>query len=134
MSSVYKIVITDIPMQQKQDWFIKLNPNGRIPTIVDRSRNDFPVFETSAILMYLQQHYDKDYIFSFDPAKQPDDYSEMLQWMSWAVSRVDHFKTFWTRLMLCYFYSTEVSVLCKANVRPQDQSYDLLYLTWAVCY
>lgn len=70
---------------QKEPWFIKLNPNGRIPVITDRSRGDFNVFETSAILLYLAQHYDPEFKFSFDPVKQPNDYSEMLQWIFFAV-------------------------------------------------
>ncbi|XP_006460044.1 hypothetical protein AGABI2DRAFT_117003 [Agaricus bisporus var. bisporus H97] len=70
--------------RSKEDWFIKLNPNGRIPTIVDRSRNNFSVFETSAILLYLSQHYDPDFKFWFDPIKDADNYSEMLQWIFFA--------------------------------------------------
>ena len=73
--------------EQKEPWFIKLNPNGRIPTIVDRSRNDFSVFESAAILLYLQQHYDKDNKFAFDKDTDPDNWSEMLQWIFFAVSR-----------------------------------------------
>ncbi|KAI0728770.1 glutathione S-transferase-like protein [Fomitopsis betulina] len=69
---------------QKEPWFIKLNPNGRIPTLVDRKRNNFVVFETAAILLYLQQHYDKDNKFGFDPASQADDYSVELQWIFFA--------------------------------------------------
>ena len=55
---------------QKEDWFIKLNPNGRIPVIVDRARNNFVVFETAAILVYLQQFYDKENKFGFDQEKE----------------------------------------------------------------
>ncbi|KDQ62576.1 hypothetical protein JAAARDRAFT_122192 [Jaapia argillacea MUCL 33604] len=69
---------------QKEPWFIKLNPNGRIPTLVDHSRNDFSVFESAAILFYLEQHYDKEKKFIFDPATHPDDYSELLQWIFFA--------------------------------------------------
>ncbi|OBZ69064.1 Disulfide-bond oxidoreductase YfcG, partial [Grifola frondosa] len=36
---------------QKEPWFIKLNPNGRIPVLVDRNRANFTVFETAAILL-----------------------------------------------------------------------------------
>ncbi|KAJ7147516.1 glutathione S-transferase [Mycena crocata] len=85
--------------EQKEPWFLKLNPNGRIPVIVDRARNNFAVFETGAILAYLGEHYDKEHRFSFDPVKQSNEYSEVLQWLFWAngglgpmMGQAGHFK------------------------------------------
>jgi GST-like protein len=41
--------------EQKQDWYLRLNPNGRIPTIIDHDWHDFVVFESGAILVYLAE-------------------------------------------------------------------------------
>lgn len=44
------IQIDLIQGEQKKDWFIKLNPNGKVPTLVD---GDLAVWESNAILLYI---------------------------------------------------------------------------------
>ncbi|MEM9689954.1 MAG: glutathione S-transferase N-terminal domain-containing protein [Pseudomonadota bacterium] len=54
----YRVRALDFRQQeQKEDWYLKINPNGRIPSIVDHEPTDggapVTVFESGAIMVYL---------------------------------------------------------------------------------
>jgi hypothetical protein len=70
---------------QKEPWYLEINPNGRIPAIVDKTggRNK-RVFEGAAIMLYLCAKYDKDYKISFE--YDSDEYWEMMEWLVWMQS------------------------------------------------
>ncbi|MGK7926765.1 MAG: glutathione S-transferase family protein [Spirulina sp.] len=68
--------------EQKSEWYMKLNPNGRIPTIVDRGNNNFVVFESGAILWYLAEKYRK-FLPDNENAK-----SQTLQWLMFQMAGI----------------------------------------------
>ena len=67
-------------LEQKEPWFLAINPNGRIPAIVDRDEGDFPVFESGAILIYLAEKAGK-----LLPA-EPKARMRTLQWLMFQMS------------------------------------------------
>ncbi len=50
----YKVIPISLSKgDQKTPEFLRLCPNGRIPAIVDRDNDDFAIFESGAIMLYL---------------------------------------------------------------------------------
>ena len=72
----YNVIAVDLgKKEQKKAKYLKLNPNGRIPTIVDRENENFVVFESGAILIYLAEKTGKLL------PEQPEKRSVVLQWL-----------------------------------------------------
>ena len=76
----YKVHKIDLGKQtQKEEWFLKLNPNGRIPVLKDNESNKV-IFESGAILYYLAIKYNK---FFFEEKR-----TEIMQWLMFQMSGI----------------------------------------------
>ncbi|GAM29051.1 hypothetical protein SAMD00019534_122270 [Acytostelium subglobosum LB1] len=73
--------------EQYSDKFVKINPNSKIPAIVDHDVQGDPitVFESGNILFYLATKYAK---FIPNAQKQPREHNETLNWLFWQMANV----------------------------------------------
>ena len=72
----YNVIAVDlVKKEQKKAEYLKLNPNGRIPIIIDRENKNFVVFESGAILIYLAEKTRQLL------PEQPEKRSVVLQWL-----------------------------------------------------
>jgi len=82
----YKATTVDIRKNvQFEDWFVKINPNSKIPALIDNEGPDgkpISIFESAAILIYLGEKFGK--LYPNDPRKR----YEVLEWVFWQMSGV----------------------------------------------
>ena len=67
---------------QKQPEFLRINPNGRIPAIIDTDENGLTIFESGAILIHLAEKTGQ--LFGTDKATR----SSVLQWLMFQMSGI----------------------------------------------
>ncbi|KAI0336819.1 glutathione S-transferase C-terminal-like protein [Cubamyces sp. BRFM 1775] len=80
----YEVVPIEISKrEQKSPEFLKLNPNGRVPALVDDTNEDFVIWESDAILLYLVERYDKEHKLSVADANEK---YTLLQWLFFQAS------------------------------------------------
>jgi len=83
MAIEYQVYVIDLmKAEQKSEEFLKLCPNGRIPAIVERNTDNFAVFETGAIMIYLAEKSGQ-----FLPTGKKER-SQVMQWLMFQMSGI----------------------------------------------
>ncbi|CCH41230.1 putative glutathione S-transferase [Wickerhamomyces ciferrii] len=97
----YRPMDMEVEMEQKQSWFIKLNPNGRFPVLseVDSNGKQIILHETGVISQWIADKYDVERKYSYnhdDPL-----WWEQSQWLTFQVAshspiqgQTHHFQSF----------------------------------------
>ena len=79
----YTLKVLDLTAgEQKRPDFLAINPNGRIPAIVDHGAGGFAVFESGAVLIYLAEKTGQ--LMPADPQGR----SRVLQWLMFQMGGV----------------------------------------------
>ena len=79
----YETVVFNLAsLEQKQPEFLAINPNGRIPALIDHDNDDFTVIESGAILIYLAEKSGQ--LLPADPRQR----SEAIQWLMFQMGGV----------------------------------------------
>jgi GSH-dependent disulfide-bond oxidoreductase len=68
--------------EHKQHWYTALNPNCKIPTIIDHGADDFVVFESGAIQLYLAEQTGKLL------GSTSQERSQVIQWLMFQLSGI----------------------------------------------
>jgi glutathione S-transferase len=82
ISIPYKVEKIDISKNtQKEDWFLAINPNGRIPALTDKFTDGQTInlFESGSIMQYLVERYDTDHKISYPKGSR--EWYEMNNWL-----------------------------------------------------
>ena len=80
----YKVFPINIAKdEQFQPHFLEVSPNNRIPAIIDKDNNDFSLFESGAILMYLAEKSGK-----LINKSNSDEYFRTIEWLMWQMGGV----------------------------------------------
>lgn len=69
--------------EQFQPHFLAISPNNRIPAIIDRDNNDYALFESGAILLYLAEKSGQ-----FLNTDDRDVYWRTMEWLMWQMGGV----------------------------------------------
>lgn len=98
----YELVLVDTSKQQHQaEAYLKLNPKGKIPLLIDKNNADLSLTESAAICLYLAEKYATHSVNTanahFNPAPSSLQRAQLYQWMMYLSNTLQ-------AELLSYFY------------------------------
>jgi glutathione S-transferase len=96
--------------QHRSPEYLKLNPNGQIPVLVD---GDFVLYETAAICLYLA---DMNPQAKLAPAMQTPERALFYQWLAWCTNTLQ-------AMLMHYFYGGRMVDAGNATAEAQVKSH-----------
>lgn len=96
--------------EHKSDWYLKLNPNGKVPTLVD---DDFVLFESYAINSYLVEKYKPELY-----GKTIEEKALINQWSLYGLNHIQRYFESTLYFLLFKIGTEESSEKAKTDVQP----------------
>lgn len=93
--------------EQRAPEFVSINPNARVPALIDHSNDNLSIWESGAIILYLVQRFSRD--FGECPLWPANSISEQSQIMSWVFFQTSgHAPMIGQALHFRYFHTQQV--------------------------
>lgn len=110
----YELILVDIRIQEHhQESYLKLNPQGKIPFMVD---GDFQLSESAAICLHLADRYAQQTgQLHFSPALSSHDRAHLLQWMFYLSNTLQ-------AEMMSYFYPERLTEDATGAAQIKDKA------------
>lgn len=100
----YELILVDTGKQEHQtEAYLKLNPKGKIPLLIDKNHADLTLTESAAICLYLAEKYaTQATTVHFNPAPASPQRAHLYQWMMYLSNTLQ-------AELLSYFYPERMS-------------------------
>lgn len=90
LSLPYTTVSIEMDGSQQASPYIDLCPNSRMPALIDHSNNDYTIWGSGAIILYIVSKYDTEHKISFSKAMDNELTGQGLQWLMFQISGMSH--------------------------------------------
>ncbi len=96
--------------EHKSEWFLKLNPNGKIPVLVD---GEFVLWESNAINQYLAEKYKPELL-----GRTLEDRANVSRWVWWSTLHVQRYFDTILYFVLFNVGSQDMAIKAGDEVKP----------------